>query len=272
MNCSQIAKEVRRNILKMHFLSKESHIGSALSCADILAVLYFSALNINPKKPLDENRDRFILSKGHAVSALYAVLAERGFFSKKLLDTFCQDGSALPGHSTKNTAPGVEVSTGSLGHGLPMGVGMALAAKKDKKKWRVFVLMSDGECDEGTTWESALFAAHHKLDNLTVIIDRNRFQALGRTSEVLNTEPLKDKWLTFGWQFREIKGHNFDETEKAFSEVPFEKNKPSVIIADTIKGSGGKTNCKIFEDKLEWHYKSPDKDTYENAIKLLNKE
>lgn len=261
----EVAKEIRKSVIRMHFLSKESHIGSAFSCADILVVLYFSELNINPKKPLNENRDRFILSKGHAVSALYAALAERGFFSKKLLDTFCQDGSMLPGHSTKNTAPGVEVSTGSLGHGLPMGVGMALAAKKDKKKWRVFVLMSDGECDEGTTWESALFAAHHKLDNLTVIIDCNRFQALGKTSEVLNTEPLKDKWLTFGWQFKEINGHNFDEIKKTLDEVPFEKNKPSVIIADTIKGKG----VSFMENRLEWHYKSPNEEQYKAALKEL---
>src|SRR3989344_6552814 len=160
----KISTEIRRGILLQHFLSKESHVASALSCADILTVLYFKILKVNPKNPQDQNRDRFILSKGHAIAALYATLAEKKFFSKKLLDTFCQNGSFLPGHSTKNTAPGVEVSTGGLGHGLPMGVGMALSAKRDKKNHRVFVLMSDGESNEGTTWESALFAAHHHLD------------------------------------------------------------------------------------------------------------
>ena len=193
-NYQTIAKEIRKGILLQHFLSKESHVASALSCADILTVLYFGILNINPKKPLDPNRDRFILSKGHAVAALYAVLAEKGFFPKKELETFCQNGSYLPGHSTKNTAPGVEVSTGGLGHGLPMGVGMALAAKLDKKTWHTFVLIGNGECNEGSIWEAAMFAAHHKIDNLTVIIDDNGQQGLGKSTDIINIGSLVEKW------------------------------------------------------------------------------
>lgn len=270
-NYQTFAKQIRKDILKMHFLSKESHVGSALSCADIMAVLYSGILSVNPKKPLDQNRDRFILSKGHAVAALYATLAEKKFFEKKLLDTFCQDGSQLPGHSTKQSVPGVEVSTGGLGHGLPMGIGMALAAKKDlplqagKKNYRVFVLMSDGECNEGTTWESAMFADHHKLDNLTVIIDRNGQQGLGKTKEIIDTEPFKEKWTAFGWETREIDGHDFLQMEKAFQNIPLKKNKPTVIIANTIKGKG----VSFMEDTVEWHYKNPNEEQYQAALAEL---
>lgn len=263
-----IAKEIRRGILKMHFLSKESHVGSALSCADILTVLYFGILKINPKKPLDKNRDRFILSKGHAVTALYATLAEKGFFPKKLLDTFCQNNSLLPGHSTKNTIPGVEVSTGGLGHGLPMGVGMVLAAERDKKNHRVFVLMSDGECNEGTTWESALFAAHYKLDNLVVIVDYNGQQGLGKTKDIINPEPFKDKWIAFGWEAKEVNGHDFLEMEKVFQNLPLKKNKPSIIIAKTIKGKGVSF---MEENQLAWHYKNPNEEQYQSALKEIDK-
>lgn len=269
INYQKITKEIRRGILLQHFLSKESHVGSALSCADILTVLYFGILKINPKKPKDENRDRFILSKGHAVAALYAVLAEKGFFNKKFLKTFCQNGSFLPGHSTKNTAPGVEVSTGGLGHGLPMGVGMALATKRDKKKHRIFVLMSDGECNEGTIWESALFAAHHKLDNLVVIVDYNGQQGLGESKDIINNEPFKDKWTAFGWQVKEVNGHDFSSIEKILSHVPLKINKPSIIIAKTTKGKG----VSFMEhDPLSWHYKNPNEEQYHLAITELDKQ
>ncbi len=266
INYQKIATEVRREILKMHFFSQESHIGSALSCADILTVLYFKILSVNPQKPCAENRDRFILSKSHAVSALYATMALKGFFPKNILKTYCKDKSNLPGHATRGTVPGIEVSTGSLGHGLSMGAGIALAGKKDNKKYRVFVLISDGECDEGSNWEAALFASHHKLDNLTVIIDYNKLQALGRTNEVLNLEPFKQKWEVFGWRVREIDGHNFDEIEKALRPVSFQKDSPSVIISHTVKGKG----ISFMEDKLEWHYKSPNKEEYDIALKELN--
>lgn len=268
----KIAKEIRKEILTMKFLSKDSHLGSDFSCVDMLTVLYFHSLKINPQKPKDSNRDWFILSKGHSASALYATLALRGFFSREMLSKYCNNGSKLPAHPTKDCVPGVEVSTGSLGHGLPMGLGMALSAKRDGKKNRVFVLMSDGECDEGTTWEAALFASHHKLDSLTVMIDYNKIQSFGDTNDVLNLEPFSQKWKSFGWSVQEINGHDYSDIEKSLDATPFKKGLPSVIIAHTIKGSGGQTACKMFENKLEWHYKSPDAKMYEDAIKLLDQE
>jgi len=265
MDYNQIAKEIRKKVLKMMFDSQTAHLASSLSEVDILTVLYFKILFIDPKNPWQENRDRFILSKGHGAAALYAALSQRGFFSEEVLDTYCQDGGKLPGHSTRGCAPGVEVSTGSLGHGLPMGGGMAIAAKNDGKNYRIFVLMSDGECQEGSVWEAALFASHHKLDNLVGIIDYNKLQAFGRTNEVLNLEPLKRKWEDFGWEVREIDGHNFQEIEKVLSEVPLQKGKPSLVIAHTIKGKG----VSFMEDKLEWHYKNLTKEDYEKALKEL---
>jgi len=265
-NYQKIAREIRKKILKMIFDSQASHIGSALSCVDILTVLYFKILNINPQSPLAENRDRFILSKGHAASALYATLAQRGFFPEEILDSYCLNGGKLPGHSTKGCVPGVEVSTGSLGHGLSMGAGMAIAAKHDNKNYKIFVLLSDGECDEGSVWETAMFASHHKLDNLIGIIDYNKFQAFGKTNDILNLEPLKEKWLSFGWQAQETDGHNFSQIEKTLNNVPFEKGKPSLIIAHTVKGKG----ISFMENKVEWHYKSPNKEQYNLALKELN--
>ena len=261
----QISKEIRKKILKMMFEAQGTHIGSCLSCVEILTVLYFKILRISPKKPWAEDRDRFILSKGHAAAALYATLAQRGFAPEKILDSYCKDGGKLPGHSTRGCMPGVEVSTGSLGHGLPMGAGMALAGKRDGKNYRVFILMSDGECDEGSNWEAALFASHHKLDNLTAIIDDNKLQAFGRTNEVLNLEPLAKKWEAFGWQVKEIDGHNFSQIEKVFSKIPFKKNKPSLVIAHTVKGKG----VSFMENKLEWHYKNLTEELYKSALKEL---
>src|SRR3989344_8149384 len=260
----KIAKEIRKSILLQHFLSKESHVASALSCADILTVLYSGILKIDPKNPTDQNRDRFILSKGHAVAALYATLVEKGFFSKKLLETFCQNGSMLPGHSTKDSSPGVEVSTGGLGHGLPMGIGMALAAKADQKKHRIIILMSDGECNEGTTWESAMFAAHYKLDNVTVIIDYNVQQGLGKSKEIINNQPFAQKWKSFGWAVQELNGHDYKKMEHRLKTTPFQKNKPSVLVAKTTKGKG----VSFMEDRVEWHYKNPNEK--HSLILLLN--
>jgi len=265
MDYSQIAKEIRKKVLKMVFDSRTSHLGSSLSAVDILTVLYFKILKIDPKNPLDENRDRFILSKGHAAAALYAALAERGFFPKEILDGYCRDGGKLPGHSTRGCVPGVEVSTGSLGHGLPMGAGMAIAAKNDGKNYRIFILMSDGECEEGSVWEAALFASHHQLDNLIGIIDYNKLQAFGRTNEILNLEPLKKKWESFGWSVKEIDGHDFSQIEENLSQIPFEKGKPSLLICHTIKGKG----VSFIEDKLEWHYKNLTKEEYDMALKEL---
>ncbi len=267
INYKNIAKDIRKEILKMKFISKDSHLGSDFSCADILTVLYFKVLNINPKKPKDSNRDRFILSKGHSASALYATLALRGFFSKKILDRYCKDSSPLPAHPTKDCVPGVEVSTGSLGHGFGMGVGMALAAKRDRQKHRVFVLVSDGECDEGSTWEAALFAGHHALDNLIVIIDYNKIQSFGSTKEVLDLEPFRQKWSSFGWQAQEINGHNYLELEKSLGAIPFKKGRPSLLIANTVKGKG----VSFMENELKWHYKSPTEEEYYLALKELSK-
>jgi len=261
----RIATNIRKNIVKMHAKSNSSHIGSALSCVDILTVLYFHILKIRHTNPPDEHRDRVILSKGHAISALYATLAERGLFDKSILENYCADGSLLPGHSTKGCIPGVEVSTGSLGHGLPIGVGMAVASKHDNLKSRIFIVLSDGECDEGSIWEAALFATHHKLDNLIAIVDYNKIQAFGLTKEVLNLEPFVDKWKAFGWEVREIDGHNFGEIIAALKKVPSRKNKPSVIIAHTVKGKG----ISFMENKLLWHYKSPNKEELEAALQEL---
>ncbi len=265
MDYRNIANNIRKDILLMHNRAKASHIGSSFSCIEILVALYFKILKINPNIIYNPNRDRFIISKGHAASALYTTLAHRGFFNKTVLNTYCMDGTFLPGHSTRNCVPGVEVSTGSLGHGLPIGAGLALAGKHDKLKYRVFVLISDGECDEGTIWESALFASHYKLDNLIVIIDYNKIQALGRTNEILNLEPFEDKWKSFGWTVKKIDGHNIPGIIKTLETLPFKKGKPNVVIAHTIKGKG----VSFMEDKLTWHYKSPDNEELKTAINEL---
>mgnify|MGYP001026924801 CR=1 FL=1 len=262
----KIAKEIRKKILKMIFTSQAPHIGSALSCVDILTVLYFKILSIEPKNPLAKARDRFILSKGHAASALYAALCQRGFFPEEILNTYCLDEGKLPGHSTRHCVPGVEVSTGSLGHGLAMGAGMAVAGKHDNKNFKIFVLLSDGECDEGSVWETAMFASHHQLDNLIGILDYNKLQAFGRTNEVINLEPLAAKWISFGWVVKEIDGHNYSEIKEGLSKIPFRKGKPSLLIAHTIKGKG----ISFMENKLAWHYKSPNKEQFKLALKELN--
>ncbi len=264
----KIAQNVRLSILEMITKGKCPHIGSNLSAVDILTALYFKILKINPKKPNDPNRDRFILSKGHAAAALYAVLAERGFADKEKLKNYSINGGNLPGHASRGYLPGIEINSGSLGHGLPIANGMALAAKKDKKNYRVFALLSDGECDEGSNWEAILFAAHHKLDNLVVIIDCNKWQAFGRTKDVMNLEPFVQKWKDFGWSVKEADGHDFREIFQALKKIPFEKNKPSVLIAHTVKGKG----VSFMEDKLEWHYRNPNEGEYKIALKEIKKE
>lgn len=250
----------------MHAKAGTSHIGSALSCVEILVCLFFNVMKTYPKNPQCKNRDRFILSKGHAVSALYATLAKRGFFDESILEEYCADGGRLLGHSTKNPILGVETSTGSLGHGLPMGIGMAIAAKEEGHKYRTFVILSDGECEEGSVWEAAMFASHRRLDNLIAIIDYNHLQALGRTNEVVNLEPLADKWTSLGWSVKEIDGHDFEQIVKVLKDIPFQKSKPSLVIAHTIKGKG----VSFMEDKLAWHYKSPNKEELETALKELD--
>jgi transketolase len=235
----ELARRIRIHCVGMTHNAKSSHIGSCLSIADILAVLYGRILRYKPDNPRWEGRDRFILSKGHASAALYATLAECGYFPIKDLDKFYQD---MSGHASHYIS-GVEVSTGSLGHGLSIGCGMALATKQN-----VYVLISEGDCDEGQTWEAAMFASHHKLDNLAVIIDCNGLQALGKTSDILNLEPLDSKWESFGWNTKVIDGHNIEEIEKALRAFHLQ---PTCIIAHTIKGKG--VSC--LENKVESHYK-----------------
>ena len=259
----EIAKEIRKQVLLMVVNAHASHIASAYSCTDLLVYLYEFVLMINPKKPDDPNRDRLILSKGWGVSSLYSILARKGFFKKELLKSYCQDGSKFIGITTKNDIPGIESTTGSMGHGLPLAVGMAKAGKLLNKKYKVIVLQSDGEMDEGTTWEAALLAAHHKLDNIVAIIDYNKWQSFGRTNKILNLEPIKDKWKAFGWSTVEINGHDFPQME-ILLKTPLVRNKPTVIIAHTIKGKG----LSIIEDKNEWHYQTPG----EKEIKVAHKE
>jgi transketolase len=221
---------------------------------DILAVLYENILRVDPARPEWPDRDRFILSKGHACAGLYAVLAEQGFFPESWLDEFFANGGRLAGHATHWGVPGVEVSTGSLGHGLSLGCGMALAGKRDRLSYRVFVMLSDGECDEGSTWEAALFAPHHGLDNLVAIVDYNKIQSFGRVNDVLGLTPFAAKWESFGWSVSEIDGHDHAQIEQTLSRVPHANGKPTCVIANTIKGKG----VSFMEDKILWHYRCPD--------------
>jgi transketolase len=249
----QLANRIRQHCVRMTGKANASHIGSALSSADLLAALYGKALCYDPKFPDWPGRDRFIMSKGHACTALYATLAESGFFPVEALDTFYQNGSPLAGHVMHKDNPGVELSTGSLGHGLPVATGMAIAAKRDGRPSRVFCLLSDGECDEGSVWESALFAPQHNLDNLIVIVDHNGIQSLGDVKDVIDLHPFAEKWRAFRWSVREIDGHDMPAIEEALTQVPFETGRPSCVIARTVKGKG----VSYMENKLLWHYRAP---------------
>lgn len=259
------AKEVKKLVLQISHQAKVGHIGSALSIADILTVLYFSTLRVRPKQPKWENRDRFILSKGHAAAALYSVLYLKGFFTKRVLTSYCQNKGSLGVHP-EHEILGVEVTTGSLGHGLSVGVGMALNAKIDKKNYKTVVLISDAECNEGEIWQAAATANHYKLNNLITIIDNNKVQAFGKTKEVLDYEPLSQKWLSFGWDVIEVNGHNIESLFKIFSSG-LAQTKPTVIIANTIRGKG----VSFMEHKLEWHYFSTTKEQYIKALEEIEK-
>lgn len=249
-----LATRVRLHTLKMVHAAKASHVGSCFSMTDILAVLYGSVLRVNPRRPEWEDRDRFVLSKGHGAAAIYSVLAERGFFPLAWLDTYCRDGSHLAGHITHHGVPGVEMSSGSLGHGLSTATGMALAGKRDGSPFRVYALLSDGELDEGSIWEAVLFAPHHQLDNLVAIVDYNKIQSFGTVVEVLPLDPLGDKWKAFGWNVIEANGHDLAALLTAFDQAPLCTGKPTVVIAHTVKGKG----VSYMENNLAWHYKSPD--------------
>lgn len=263
----ELAGRIRYHTLMMVNKAKSSHIGTCYSMAELLAVLYGDVLRVDPANPDWPDRDRFILSKGHGAAALYAVLAERGFFPLDWLDTFYQNASRLAGHVTHHYLPGVEVSTGSLGHGLSIATGMALSAKRDSRTHRVVALLSDGECDEGSTWEPIMFASHHKLDNLIAIVDYNKIQSLGTVAEVLELEPFADKWRTFGWAVREIDGHDVAEIASTLSTLPFETGRPNCVIAHTIKGKG----ISFMENKLLWHYRTPQGDEFADALAELKR-
>jgi transketolase len=262
---SKLAWRIRYHTLWMTHRAQSSHIGSNYSMAELLAVLYGKVLRVDPANPDWPDRDRFILSKGHACAAFYAVLAECGFFPLDWLDTFYQNGSRLAGHATHTHVPGIEVSTGSLGHGLSLATGMALAAKRDSRKYRIFALLSDGECDEGSTWEAALFASHYGLDNLIAIVDYNKIQAMGPVKEVMDLEPFAAKWRSFGWAVREVDGHNLEEVETSLSQVPYEPARPSCVIAHTVKGKG----VNFMENDVLWHYRSPQGEEFEAALMEL---
>jgi len=264
MNAELLSQKIRINALKMVHSVNASHIGSCLSIADIIAVLYEQILKVNPRKPDWTGRDRFLLSKGHAAAVLYAVLAEKGFITFDLLQTYCADGSILIGHAS-HKVPGVELSTGSLGHALSVGCGMAINAKRTMQGYKTFVLLSDGEMNEGSNWEAVMFAAHHKLDNLTAIVDCNKLQGFGATQQVIDLGSLADKWNSFGWSVCEIDGHNHRQILNSLTEIPLKKDKPTVIIANTVKGKG----VSFMENKLEWHYKSPNEEQLRAAIREL---
>jgi transketolase len=264
MNTQELALKIRRHVLEMTHTAKSSHIGAAFSIADIVAVLYGKVLAKYPGMPKWPERDRFILSKGHAGAAVYAALAESGYFPAPELANYYANGSILSGHIS-HYVPGVEISTGSLGHGLSVGAGMALAAKKDSKSHRVFVLMGDGECDEGSNWEAALFAAHHELSNLIIIIDNNKIQSLAPVAETIRLEPFADKWRAFGFEVHEVEGHDHAALAETLDIKAFSGDKPHCVIAHTTKGKG----VSFMENSVLWHYRSPQGAEYENALKEL---
>ena len=261
----EVARSIRLATLRAVSAANSSHIGSAFSCVELLTALYFRTLKVDPRHPDEPERDRFVMSKAHAGIALYATLAERGFFPKSWLNEYYVDGGRLAGHADAYGVPGVEVSAGSLGHGLAISIGMALRAQRTSQKWRVFALLSDGECDEGSTWEAALLAGHLHLDALTAIVDCNGLQGMGRTRDVVDLEPLADKWRSFGWAAREIKGHDWDDILQAFATLPLEPGRPTAIIARTTKGKG----VSFMEDAVLWHYRSPAGDELERAAAEL---
>lgn len=267
MNSEQLAWLIRRHGIEMTHISHGSHIGAILSVADIVAVLYNDVANISPENLKDENRDRIILSKGHAGAAIYAALAEKGFFDRAELKTHYADGSRLSGHVSHKGVPGVEFSTGSLGHGACVAAGMALNAKLDKKPYYTYAIVGDGECDEGSIWEMALFANQFKLNQFVVIVDHNKMQSLDFCENTLSLAPFAEKWKAFGWNVLDIDGHNHDELRAAFAKAKESTDKPTVIIANTVKGKG----VSFMEFDILWHYRFPHEgEEYDGALKELH--
>ena len=268
MTIKQLEKksvQYSKNILKYIFHANAGHTGGSLSCIDILNVLYNHVMNVSPGNFRSADRDRYIQSKGHSVEALFVVLADKGFFPEEDLHTLCKYKSHYIGHPTRKVN-GVEQNTGALGHGLPISVGTALAAKLDKKNFRVFTLLGDGELPEGSNWEAALTAAHYKLDNLCAIIDHNKLQITGPTTEVCNTDPIDKKFESFGWAVRQVDGHNLEELKKTFDSIPFGDGKPNLVIAHTIKGKG----ISYMENVIKWHHGVPSEKQYEEAVAELD--
>ena len=253
----RIAADVRARIIENAHKTHTPHLGSCLSCTDILVAAYFHTLRIDPAKPADPDRDRFILSKGHGAAALFQVLALRGFYPLSMLDTYGEDGGIFAEHPpTPDHLAGIEAATGSLGHGMPMGLGMAMAARIQKRSYNVIALLSDGECNEGSIWEAAMLAAAQKVERLAIVIDFNKWQATGRSEEVLALSPLADKWRAFGWHAHEIDGHDMGALVKLLSNVPDGGGKPIAIVAHTVKGKG----VSFMEDDNNWHYRIPTAD------------
>ena len=259
------ARRIRGTLIEMSHRAKTAHLGSAMSCVDILVALYWGVLRIDVSRPLDEGRDRFILSKGHAATALYAVLAERGFFPSDWLRSYAQPGARLSEHPIRGSAPGIEVTTGSLGHGLSQGLGIALAGRIRHQDYRVVVVMSDGECNEGSVWEAALLAASQRVAHLMVVIDYNKWQATGRSEDVMAIRPLAAKWESFGWSAHEVDGHDFASLVPVLANVPDGSGKPVAVIANTVKGKG----VSFMEDDNDWHYRIPSPADVDRAYREL---
>ncbi|HZH60888.1 MAG TPA: transketolase [Metabacillus sp.] len=261
------AIEIRKSLLTMIYEARTGHTGGSLSNTDILTVLYYKIMNIDPNNPKWENRDRYVQSKGHSVESLWAILADKGFFPKEELKTFSKFNSRLIGHPN-NKVPGIEMNTGSLGHGLPISVGMALAAKMDGKSYRVYTLMGDGEQAEGSVWEGAMAASQYQLDNLIAIIDRNRLQITNNTEDVMGLEPLGDKWRSFGWEVVEVDGNDVEELVNVLSNTPKTPGKPTLVLANTVKGKG----ITFAENQVGWHHRVPTEEEYNLAMEELSKQ
>ncbi len=266
LNLKRISNNVRKSIIEEVYSAQSGHPGGALSCADILTVLYFNQMNIDPEKKDDLDRDRLVLSKGHASAALYAVLAERGYFSKDELKCFRKLGSMLQGHPDMKHIPGVDMTAGSLGQGLSVANGMAISSKLDERGFRIYCIVGDGEIEEGQIWEAAMASAHYKLDNLCLVVDNNNLQIDGKVSDVMSVYPLKEKFEAFGFEVFEVDGNDIDELITVFDKAKTVKGKPTAIIAKTIKGKG----VSFMEDKADWHGKAPNDEEYKTAIEDLS--
>lgn len=268
MNAKQLTLQSeinRKRLVEIVYNGGAGHIGGDLSCLNMMTALYFEVMNVDPENPKMDDRDRFVLSKGHCVEALYAVLEAKGFIKKELTDTLGQFGSVLSGHPTIEV-PGIEVNSGALGHGLPIGVGMAIAAKMDKKPWRTYVMMGDGEQGEGSIYEAAMAGSNYKLDNLVAIIDRNHLQISGDTEDVMKIDSVYDRWTAFGWDVKEINGDSCEEILNAFNSIDYNNGKPHLIISHTTKGYG----ISYMENIAKWHHGMPNAEQYAQAISEID--